>query len=104
MGDAGGTEKSRNHEQRGTIMNGRAAFRAIVAIFVAVLLQGTRPAYASHGPSITALAIDPQTPITLYAVTSDRGVFKSVDGGATWSLTGPTSIPATSLAIDVQDP
>src|SRR5207253_8617138 len=56
------------------------------------------------GPSITALAIDPQTPTTLYAGTSDRGVFKSVDAEATWSLTGLTGIPITSLAIDVQNP
>jgi len=85
-------------------MHSRSAFRTVVAVFVTALLLGTRAAYASHGPSITALAIDPQTPTTLYAGTSDRGVFKSVDAGATWSLTGLSGIPITSLAIDVQNP
>src|SRR2546430_6969673 len=32
----------------------------------------------------SALAIDPQTPSTLYAGTSGRGVFQSTDGGASW--------------------
>src|SRR5207245_9077472 len=38
--------------------------------------------------SITALAIDPQTPTTLYAGTrlgGPAGVFKSTDGGMSWS-------------------
>jgi photosystem II stability/assembly factor-like uncharacterized protein len=37
-----------------------------------------------EGGSITALAIDPQTPDTLYAGTKLGGVFKSVDGGNNW--------------------
>jgi hypothetical protein len=85
-------------------MNGRSAFRSVLAIFVTALLLGARTAYASDGPSITALAIDRQTPTTLYAGTSDRGVFKSVDAGATWSLTGLIGIRVTSLAIDARNP
>ena len=34
---------------------------------------------------MNALAIDPQTPSTLYAVTANAGVFKSTDGGGSWS-------------------
>jgi hypothetical protein len=85
-------------------MNGRSAFRSILAIFATAILLATRTAYASHGPSITAVAIDPQTPTTLYAGTPDRGVFKSVDAGATWILTGLIGIRVTSLAIDPRNP
>ena len=41
-----------------------------------------------HSETINALAIDPQTPTTLYAGTSGHGVFKSTDGGGNWS--GPS--------------
>ena len=34
---------------------------------------------------IQALAIDPLTPATLYAGIREGGVFKSTDGGGTWS-------------------
>lgn len=42
--------------------------------------------------NITALAIDPQRATTLNAETSDRGVFKTTDAGATWSATGLTNV------------
>jgi len=35
--------------------------------------------------SVNILAIDPQTPTTLYVGTNGGGVFKSTDGGAHWS-------------------
>src|SRR5438034_6257169 len=38
-----------------------------------------------HSETINALAIDPQTPTTLYAGSSGHGVFKSTDGGGNWS-------------------
>src|SRR5262245_38166815 len=34
---------------------------------------------------ISTLLIDPQTPSTIYAVTLDRNVVKSTDGGRNWS-------------------
>src|SRR2546422_8642529 len=34
-----------------------------------------------EGGSISALAVDPQTPTTLYAGTTSAGDFKSIDGG-----------------------
>src|SRR5438105_1975446 len=43
--------------------------------------------WTSNGPEggdVRALAIDPQTPTTLYAGTLN-GVFKSTDGGASWT-------------------
>src|SRR5256712_6533101 len=63
-----------------------------------------------HSETINALAIDPQTPTTLYAGTSGHGVFKSTDGGGNWSavntgLTTPyVAIWVTALAIDAQTP
>src|SRR3989442_10459591 len=56
-----------------------------------------------HSETINALAIDPQTPTTLYAGTSGHGVFKSTDAGGTWSavntgLSTPYgSTPGTAL-------
>ena len=44
--------------------------------------------WTSNGPeggSIYALAIDPETPTTLYAGTWGGGVFKSTNGGGNWS-------------------
>jgi hypothetical protein len=62
---------------------------------------------------ITALAIDPQTPTTLYAGTWDLylgtwrgGVFKSTDGAGSWSAlnTGLTDLYVSALAIDPRSP
>ncbi len=71
----------------------------------------------AHGPwrsigpedrraSISALAIDPANPMTLYAGTSGDGVFQSTDRGANWSVinNGLTSLNVRSLAIDPTDP
>ena len=44
----------------------------VLAALVMALLLGTGADDASHGLSITAVAIDPQTPATLYAGTTDR--------------------------------
>src|SRR2546427_404071 len=63
-----------------------------------------------HSETINALAIDPQTPTTLYAGTSGHGVFKSADGGGNWSAvnTGLTTpygaIWVTALPIDAMTP
>ena len=93
----------------------------------------TQNIWTSHGPyggTITALAIDSQTPTTLYAGTLVGGVYKSVDGGESWqaintgladvstrkgSLTAPTApyvptdqvlahLHVTALAIDPLTP
>src|SRR5438552_1734613 len=63
-----------------------------------------------HSETINALAIDPQTPTTLYAGTSGHGVFKSTDGGGNWSAvnTGLTTpygaISVTPLPIAAKTP
>jgi len=86
--------------------------RGIAVICTAVFVTGAHTAQAginvwtSHGPSAGALAIDATTPGTLYAGNSG-GVFKSTDGGNTWSVTN-TGLPETSyvsaLALDPTTP
>ena len=50
--------------------------------------------------AIAALAVDPANSRTLYAATR-VGVYKSVNGGGSWSSEGPpTAAPSTSLALD----
>ena len=51
---------------------------------------------------ITALAIDPANPTTLYAATSGRGVFRSTDAGSSWHPfnAGLAVLDIKSLAID----
>ncbi len=55
--------------------------------------------------AIYALAVDPVDPATLYAGTDD-GVFKSSDGGGTWSAfnAGLTYLYVESLVIDSSSP
>lgn len=61
----------------------------------------------ARGRGVTALAVDPLTPGTLYTGTPAGGVFKSTDGGASWraastGLGGPAWVRA--LAIDPATP
>ena len=51
---------------------------------------------------ITALAIDPAHPTTLYAATSGRGIFRSTDAGSSWHPfnAGLAVLDVKSLAID----
>ena len=72
-------------------------------------LQVTMAQWISRGPEgglITSLAIDPQTPATLYAGTDLGGLFKSSNGGDSWSAvnTGLTSSRVYALALDPIDP
>ncbi len=59
---------------------------------------------------VSALAIDPATPTTLYAGTRQSGVFKSTDGGASWSAASTELVISYlglyvyALAIDPQTP
>jgi uncharacterized protein (TIGR03437 family) len=52
------------------------------------------------------LVVDPTAPKTVYAATGDLGMFKSVDGGVTWSKsgTGITGTNIAALAIDLVHP
>jgi photosystem II stability/assembly factor-like uncharacterized protein len=57
-------------------------------------------------PAIIDLAVDPINPAIVYAAIqgSDRGIFKSFDGGASWNVTGLKSATIESLAIDPTTP
>src|SRR5882724_10756771 len=83
-------------------MRAMRALGLVLAVVTAVLVLRAVPAYSSHGGvMVTALAIDPLTPTTLYAGTAG-GVFKSMDGGASWSAIGLINVSA--LAIDPLTP
>src|SRR5207302_1427428 len=71
--------------------------------------------YGPYGGIIEALAIDPQTPTTLYAgapctggaadLEGRSGVYKSIDAARTWSRIGNESTDIrVVLAIDPQTP
>jgi hypothetical protein len=55
---------------------------------------------------VEALAVDPIAPSTLYAGTSPGGVFRSTDGGASWSAVndGLPDLHVTTLVIDPHTP
>ncbi len=69
----------------------------------AVTTNGVAPVITVD--AVAGLALDPQTPSTLYAGTFS-GVFKSEDGGINWSLssTGLTGLAVNTLAVDPQSP
>ena len=52
--------------------------------------------------TVTALAVDPVHPATLYAATSGSGIFRSTDAGRTWRPfnAGLDVLDIASLAID----
>ena len=59
-----------------------------------------------QGPTgLSSLTVDPQNPNTIYAA-DDRGIFKTTDGGASWSAatSGFRTIPVLSMAIDPRSP
>src|SRR3989454_550397 len=88
-------------------MRGMRALWLVLAVVIAVVVLRAVPAYSSHSVvMIPALAIDPLNPTTLYAGTYGGGVFKSTDGGVSWSASGPTNIytSVTALAIDAVTP
>src|SRR3954462_13628866 len=61
---------------------------ALLSISQAGSVSAGTNVWTSNGPeggSITALAIDPVTPTTLYAVTWSNGMFKSTNGGGNWN-------------------
>jgi len=86
-----------------------------LAVVTGLLLGAAGPAAADwtsigpYGGSVSALAIDPRTPTTLYAGTS-AGVYKSTNGGTSWSaanaglMCGDALCSVGHLALDPQTP
>jgi photosystem II stability/assembly factor-like uncharacterized protein len=65
----------------------------------------------TFGSPVTAVAVDPATPSTVYAGTLDRGLFKTTDSGATWTTANngfccPPSFfrEVTEIVIDPSSP
>ena len=59
------------------------------------------------GGDITAVVVDPQAPSTLYATDFNVGVFKSTNGGTSWTAINaglPTDFGFSALAIDPKTP
>ena len=57
-----------------------------------------------EGRGVRCLAVDPEDPDTVYAGTSDEGLFKSEDGAQSWErLTGVRHPRITALAISALD-
>ena len=91
-----------------------AAVRYVTLLLAATTLCGgdawaAGKVWIRQGPEggiINALAIGPQSPATVYAGTQSGGVFKSTDGGTTWSAVnvGLTDLEVLSLATDPQSP
>jgi hypothetical protein len=53
---------------------------------------------------VHAIAVDPSTASIVYAGTRSAGVFKSINGGASWSPTSLTAGFVTALAVDPVTP
>jgi len=68
-----------------------------------LLSTATFNQWATNGPyggEVRAIAIDPQTPTTLYAGAVSGGIFKSTDGAASWRKLD-LNLPASAYAIQI---
>ena len=73
---------------RRTARPGKASV-VVLAAMLGVACSDDDPAWRSLGPysgTVLTLAFDPSAPEIAYAGTRDGGVFRSIDGGSTWSL------------------
>jgi photosystem II stability/assembly factor-like uncharacterized protein len=59
------------------------------------------PLPGDYGPGVSALAIDPSDPATLYAGRHERGIYRSRDSGATWAPLDLGLVPTAVLSIAV---
>jgi len=55
------------------------------------------------GPSVQALAVDPRDPDTVWAGTAGSGIWKSEDGGASWTRAGDELASLTVTALLAPD-
>src|SRR5439155_1757938 len=77
-----------------------SAVQRLVSGLTLTLLLATpsRAGWVSHGPeggTVTALAVDSASPSTVYAGTFGGGVFKTTDGGGSWSAVN-TGLPSNA--------
>jgi len=80
-----------------------AATAAVGALPGAGLAQPNAGHWVSVSPEggiVLSLAVDPRAPSTIYAGGNAAGVFKSVDGGASWAFSRIPGANVFALAID----
>lgn len=77
----------------------------LTTALAALAQQGTWYSSGPEGATLRAVVVDPQTPTTVYAAGS-KGVWKSYDGGASWSdsNTGRSLLSVRTFAIDPVNP
>lgn len=76
-------------------LKGRSLFKSLDASVTWTDINNGVPQFFS----VTALAIDPLAPTTVYAGVGSPGIFKSNDGGASWSTVN-NSVAVNQLLID----
>ncbi|MCX6561962.1 MAG: Ig-like domain-containing protein, partial [Candidatus Aminicenantes bacterium] len=83
-----------------------SASLVLAGLVLGTALTLSAQTWQSLGPqsgNATALVRDPQNRLTIYAILSPGGVYKSLDGGVSWAFAG-TGIPSTAaiggLAVD----
>jgi photosystem II stability/assembly factor-like uncharacterized protein len=64
-------------------------------------LHGSEPELALGGSQARCIAVDPRDRRRVYVGTMDRGLWLSVDGGATWREAGPSIDEARVLSVAV---
>ena len=88
-----------------TVENPDGSSASLTDAFSAAQAIGVWNATELYGGNVDEVAVNPQTPETLYAVSPDVGLFRSTDGAATWDLLvagGEYSV--RTLAIDPVSP
>ena len=78
---------------------------AVLVFSGARLAEAGTNVWTSHGPEggyVSALAINPNTPSTLYVGTGGGGVFKSTDSGDSWKPAGTGLLAPVVLALAVE--
>ena len=90
--------------------SGGRSLRVILMFSLSALGIGSGKAWAEtnavgpQGGTVRSLVADAHSANTLYAGTTNSGVFKSIDGGENWSYAGLAGFTVTNLAIDSQNP
>lgn len=83
----------------------RAVF-ILAALLAGPAARAASPSWTPLGPfggDVSALTLNPSNPRELYATLVDHGVFKSTDGGTTWSSL-PCGLATGNLAVDPSRP
>jgi photosystem II stability/assembly factor-like uncharacterized protein len=103
--------RSHRHIPTGLRLKTGAASRAALGVAIVVFALMVSPARAGertwttngpNGGAVLSLAADTSDPAILYAGT-ESGIFKSTDGGSSWSLASASVLSPRCLAADPSD-